>query len=110
MSKALPASKKEIANGTILRNAWGWEQTTVDFYEVVASSASFVTVRKLKKIECSDGPQTMTAKVQPAIGQYAGEATKRLKKHELHGRMLFKLDYGHAEVWSGKPQQESSYA
>ena len=34
--------------GDIFRNSWGYEQTTVDFYQVVRVSAKSVWVRRIK--------------------------------------------------------------
>lgn len=41
--------------GDILRSLWGYEQTNVDFYEVVAVSGSMVTLRELAQVRTETG-------------------------------------------------------
>ena len=37
--------------GTVLISKWGWEQTNIDFYEVVKATEKTVTIRQIASKE-----------------------------------------------------------
>ena len=71
--------KVEAANslvvGDVLVSSWGWEQTNIDFYEVVKVSGSFVTVREIK---CNVVSRNANGgNVVPVPGEFIGDPIRR---------------------------------
>ena len=89
--------------GDILSGSYGYEQTNVHFYEVVAISPAFLTVRELKKsvIPTSDA----TTKEMPIPGDYDGPAMRR----KIWRDGAWVTDTLLARKWDGRPEHGSSY-
>lgn len=100
-----------MKQGDILVSSWGWEQTNVDFYEVVKATAKTVTVRELEQLRIDSG--NMTGYVMPIKGRYKGEEMRR-KVHS--GKPYNEEDfimiesYEYARPWNGKRQGYTAYA
>jgi len=95
--------------GTVVVNTWGYDQTNVDFYEVVKASSQFVTLRELKSTTTESSPLSMSGTTVPQIDgedRYTSEETSRRKV--VDGRVNF--EFGGGKVWDGKPQRCSWYA
>lgn len=61
--------------GDVLVSRWGYDQTNVDFYEVVQASGKFVTVREIaQEIEYDTD---MTGSCAPIPGRYIGEPVRK---------------------------------
>lgn len=87
--------------GTILYATWGWEQTNVDFYEVVGvRGAKTVVLRRLQSEIAEYGAGAMSGYSTPVPGQYRDDAfTARAKSENyaaIDGRKL-------AHLWDGRP-------
>ena len=102
--------KKEFQHtltvGDILVSSWGYNQTNVDFYQVVKASAKQVTIREIeKKITSVDGPSTyVVADKDEFIG-----APMNKKVSEYRGKMYVNINsYSSASEWDGKPQSQTS--
>lgn len=54
--------------GDLFRRSWGYDQTNVDWYEVVAVSGKMVTVRQIQQERVSTGD--MCGKTTPQPGKY----------------------------------------
>jgi len=90
----------------IVYNSWGWEQTNVDFYEIVRRTAKFVFLRKLKSIITYDGKLSMSGKSMPIIGEYENDVIEKVcVKHDDY----IKFKYGCGSFWDGKPKFTSWY-
>jgi hypothetical protein len=66
--------------GALCYNSWGYDQTNIDFYEVVARSktGATITFRKISKRKvCDTDPREMRQNVSPCPGEYIGEAFKK---------------------------------
>lgn len=61
--------------GSVLYTSWGYDQTNVDFYEVVARTEHTVTVRKLAA-ECEE-KGFMQGRTRPRVGEYLGKPQRR---------------------------------
>ena len=53
--KAAAAFRESLRVGDILYSSWGWEQTNIDFYQVVAIRGSAVDLRQLDQRTTEDG-------------------------------------------------------
>lgn len=100
-----------LAVGDVLSRTWGYEQTNVDFYEVVrVPSAMTVTVCRLTSRKVSSNPQGMTAKEMPNIGEYMPDCeavTVRARGAGEVGSRASKT--GYLSKWNGLPVDTSSY-
>ena len=112
------AKAREAANelevGDILASSWGWEQTNVEFYEVVAKSARYVTVREIRRDYDETG--FMSGTVTPRPGEFVTgyshiEDNERGKRCRVGAGGTVRInDVVSAWKWNGKPQYVSSYA
>jgi len=103
-----------IEIGDIFVDEWGYEQTNVDFYQVVKATAKTVTVRQVEQdstettFPASD-IRTMSGYTTPIKGRFAG--SERVKHpYEWEGRVYIKSQYGSSKLWDGKPQGWTGYA
>lgn len=98
--------------GTILVSQWGYEQTNVDFYEVVKAAKTMVTVRPIAMESKPEGWCQSTC--MPVQGKYTGEAfRKKVKNFSASNdpaRSFIELDFGNAYIWSGEPAHATSWA
>lgn len=102
-------SKLEV--GTVLVSSWGYDQTNIDFYEVVKRTAKTVEVRPIRrKVQPKGWCQDI---VEPLPGSFSGEAFRRkIKDFSRDGNDPF-IDinsFAFAHVWDGKPKLETSWA
>jgi hypothetical protein len=100
--------RKEVKNvfkvGDILYSSWGYDQTNVDFYEVVESLEKSVKLRKLqsKTVNVSMGSDSVSAKP----GRYADNKVL-LRRVSPSGSV--KIDsVSRAYKWDGRPKYETS--
>jgi len=70
-------AQENVKEGDIFVASWGWEQTNVDAYQVVAKKGATVTLREigLKSIEGSEG--FMSDLVVPVKDAFIGEEFKK---------------------------------
>lgn len=96
--------------GDILESNWGYEQTNIDFYQVVKTSNSFVTVREIEKVKEYD--TDMTGHSTPVRDSFKGDPIRR--KVNNYGYDMIQLEnYSMgpvAKLWDGRPQLFTSYA
>ena len=94
-----------------MTNSWGYDQTNVDFFEVVkgAEVGKFVTLQKLRTVQ---GPEDgfMTAKVVPATGEGrfdSREASlrRKVKASSWCGVSVSIESYSSAYSWDGKARR-----
>jgi len=104
--------------GTIFACQWGYEQTNVDFYEVVAIHGQSVQLRQNATTTTHDND--MTGHVKPTPGEYLAQVEGGLPDRPCFfvtkrpyigydGRIWVKSKYGAAWVWEGKPMAYSTY-
>lgn len=93
--------------GDVVSYSWGYDQTNVDFFEVVAVTAKTVTVREVKKATTENG--FMCGSTVPVPGAYVGEP-KRKRVCGTPEEPRLSMDYGTARKWDGKPERCSWYA
>lgn len=96
--------------GDIFDAQWGYDQTNVDFYEVVGLTGASVKVRPIDKKTHGTPTQWAVRQVMPIPGAYIGGVmTKRIQDYS--DRPSFNVDASSsAYLWDGKPITETSYA
>lgn len=76
--KAKKAAGHKLEVGSVLRASWGYDQTNIDYYEVVAKVGSrMVEIRELCQ-ESVESELFMQGKCVPLPGQYKGEAMRKV--------------------------------
>lgn len=91
--------------GSILCGSWGYEQTNVEFFEVVSLSATRKTcsIRELRHDE--RGTAFMAGKVFPLPGEYIGPVLER----KLVQNDTVRLDVCTLSLWDGRELYASHY-
>jgi len=95
--------RRSLRVGDILYSSWGWEQTNIDFYQVVAIRGSAVDLRKLDQRTTEDGYMCGTTVPLPDV--FKGTThTHRLSKNYI------RIDSCRtAWKWDGQPLRCSWY-
>lgn len=102
---ARKALKIEI--GAIFCNSWGYDQTNVDFYEVVEVSGCMVTVREIASRDTDSGHDCGHCVAMP--GEFIGEPLR--KRVSVEGNSIWiPMGHGYCGLWDGKPKYFSTYA
>jgi hypothetical protein len=103
--------------GDILSSSWGYDQTNVDFYQVVEvkKSGKSVVIQKISsRLVLGEGCAPMSGTVMPNRDGFAGEPMlKRVqfwRKSETEiDEYLTMASYASASKWDGKPEYCSWY-
>ena len=93
-----------LAVGDILRESWGYDQTNIDFYEVIAVRGRYVTVREIAQSRQETG--FMSGNCQPKPGAYIGPATRHLVQQ---GNCIKVRDWG-SYAYPCKPTESSHWS
>lgn len=91
--------------GDILRSSWGYDQTNIDFYQVVElRGKTSVVIREIgqKHVEAT-GPDSWTT--MPNAGAFRGEP---MVKRVQQGNSVRIASYANAYPWNGKAAHASS--
>lgn len=107
MRKTRNGHVTKLKVGSILYTSWGYDQTNVDWYQVieVKPSGKSVVIRKIARDIVEDG--FMAGRSTPCPGQFTGEP---MLKRVRAGDMLTITSYASAFPWDGKPKYVSWYA
>ena len=65
--KAAAAFRESLRVGDILYSSWGWEQTNIDFYQVIAIRGSAVDLLHAVLVDCGS---VIVHCMQPAVRDY----------------------------------------
>jgi len=91
--------------GDVLYTSWGYEQTNINFYEVVAVSGVMVTVREIASSTVK-ATGDMSAMVTACPGQFIGEPLRRRPNASNWIRIHSAAS---AYPWNGRPQHATWY-
>ena len=98
------------AVGDIVCNSWGYEQTNVDFAQVVSMTAKTITVRPIaqKTVEGSIGNSGMSERVLGVKDCFLNKVDFRLTVRP-EGRLSGGASYDYWSKWDGRSKYSSSY-
>lgn len=98
--------------GDVLYSSWGYDQTNIDFYEVVkVNSPKVVTLRQIgSKYTKTDTGNDMAAFCVPSPGHYFGQRSEPFKKIVSPGNQVKLSSFEYAWPWDGKEKYSSWYA
>ena len=107
--KRKKAKPHNIQVGDIFVYSWGYEQTNVDYFEVVATTPKTVKVREIAK-EITETTGWMCGTCQPRPGAFLDDAPVLVKHpREYDGAFYLTFEFGTGSPWNGKPVSWSSY-
>ncbi len=104
--------KTSLVPGDILYSSWGYDQTNIDFYQVVEVSASkkSVKIREIGYTEEYNSVQ-MSGKKMPVPGKFTGEVmNKKVKGGRGLSEYISLNSFSSAWKWDGTPKSFSTYA
>lgn len=105
------AKKNDLKVGDILYSSWGYDQTNIDFFQVVEKKgAQTVVIRPIasKVVETTGWCSDMVVAVKDAFIEspiYDSYMTKRVSDNSVKLK-----SYSWAWLWDGEPKNETSYA
>jgi hypothetical protein len=102
--------KHNIKAGDIFYNSWGYEQTNIDFYQVVSTTAKTITLRKIKGTSNDYDSYHMTGSKMPAKDSFCNAELIRKTPYLLGGEWRINFEYGAGSQWDGSPMSFSCYA
>tara|TARA_Y100000593_G_scaffold92335_1_gene183590 strand:+ start:6765 stop:7406 length:642 start_codon:yes stop_codon:yes gene_type:complete len=124
-NKKVVAARKKAAKhpykvGDILTGSWGYDQTNVDMYQVVAVKGKAIEIRAICQamVEGSTGPTGMSCDVVPIKDVFL-EGSKTLRKipqvnivgaDDKECWYVKMASYYSLRLWDGKPKYNSWYA
>jgi len=97
--------------GDILTGSWGYDQTNVEFFEIVEAKGRKVVIRELghQSIKGSEG--FMCESVVPDHGRYIGEPEMHIAQTYSGDSWYIRLhDCCTLHLWEGRKQYKSWYA
>lgn len=104
----VPDMESLTAPGQILASNWGYDQSNVDFYEIVGRTSSMVLIREIEKKVVS---QTETsARVVPVPGKFIGPVMKKKPAPGFRPNTIRVniTSYSGASTWDGKPELQDT--
>ena len=105
-------SEDVVETGDIFCYIWGYDQTNVDWYQVLSltksgKSASFQKVKSLKVPQKAMMCGTATPEMD-SFTEGSQPFTKRIKKYR--DELVVKMDQSSMVKWDGKPKSYSTWA
>ena len=95
--------REEIKNlkvGDVLVNSWGYDQTNVDFYQVIKVGERSFTIRPIaSKFDKTQSRSAGSDSVLPDIDNFTGEPKVKTS---------FSTDYGYLHKWDGSPEHQTA--
>jgi len=95
--------------GDIFCNSWGYEQTNVDFFEVIGIQGSMAEIRAISQEEVPGSQANMSESVTPIPGAFHGESFKKIIQ-STGTEPYFSMGHGWCGKWDGRPKYQSHYA
>ena len=74
---AKAAALESVKEGDIYVASWGWEQTNIDAYQVIARKGSTVTLREIAVATVEGSESFMSDRVVPVKDEFIGDAFKK---------------------------------
>jgi len=95
-----------ITVGTIFEDQWGYDQTNVDFYQVVAVTPATVMVRPIADRRTGTA-RSMCGHALPRPNQFTGPA-RRKRPYTWRDHWYIRSEHGSCRVWDGQASYYST--
>ena len=102
--------KHNIKVGDIFYHSWGYDQTNIDFYQVVSVTAKTISIRRIVAGEADYDDYQMTGHKVAIKDRFAGDKVLVKTPHLFAGEWRLNFEYGSGGLWDGKPMDFSRYA
>lgn len=89
--------------GDILYSSWGYDQTNIDFYQVIGTTKRTVVIRKIGGKTTSSNPPIEHVVADP--GNFIDEPMKKVVNNDA----VRIASYAWAYLWDGTPKYETSF-
>jgi hypothetical protein len=96
--------------GDVIYNSWGYDQTNVDFYEVVGVSSNFVSLQSLNCKTSGDAGHSMSGYTSAVRGTASGKVSKHRVSVTSFNANYVNFKHGSGSRWDGQPLYCSWYA
>jgi len=102
-------AKVKVDPGAVFYCSWGYDQTNIDFFQVVKVKGRYAWLRPLAE-KTTEQTGFMSERVTAVVGEFRGEEIRRLI--QVSGdRPCFRWDKGrYIYEWDGRPLHQSHYA
>lgn len=97
--------------GDIFYTSWGYEQTNIDFYQVIEVKGKFATIRQIAG-EVTDYHSSMSGEKVATPGAFLerSEPIRKMILRGYNGEPYMKISsFEYASPWDGKPKSWSSW-
>jgi len=91
--------------GDILYSSWGYDQTNIDFYQVIGVTKASVKVREIAKEFIGSEPGSDI--VKPAINNFKGDLMTKRVKPSSDGYAITLNSYSSAFLHDGQPKRQT---
>jgi hypothetical protein len=105
-SKTMCVEGVEI--GDVFISSWGYEQTNIDFYQVVGVTSKSLKLRKIAQVKNYNIDQTSGGTTTPKKDEFISDVFTR--RYLLKHNAVKISDRIYADLWDGKPESFTSYA
>ena len=103
-----------VKPGDIYVYSWGYDQTNIEFFQVIGIQGQMVEFRPIgQKVVSNENCNSMSEMVAPVPDGFSGPSFKKLIKGQNWSGKLepwFSMDFGCMKIWEGRPQYQSHYA
>lgn len=100
----------DIKVGDIIYNSWGYEQTNIDYYQVVKTTNKTISLIKLNTKILEYGKQFMTGRSEPIKNDFTDDKIIRKTPYLFMNKWSINFDYGAGMLWDGEPMTFTNYA
>jgi len=97
--RAERAAPTDVAVGDVFRCSWGYDQTNIDYFQVIEVNGAYATVREIGQMAEETG--FLCGDCVPAVNQFRGEAMRK-KIQNCGGEPCFKV-YSFANAYRMNP-------
>lgn len=102
--------KHNIKVGDIFTYSWGYDQTNIDFYQVVSTSAKTIAIRKIKAGQTDYDAHYMSGHKVPLKDEFCKDEVLRKTPRFISNKWWIPFEYGVGQLWDGKPEAFTCYA
>jgi hypothetical protein len=99
----------DIAPGDIFYNSWGWEQTNIDFYQIIAATKKTVKIQQVNQTR-NYNASSMTGKTSAIPNDFISDETLRKKPYFWSGEWRLNFEHGSGCRWDGDELTYTCYA
>ena len=99
-----------IKVGDIFYNSWGYEQTNIDFYQVIKTTKKTITLKGIKGTAKEYNMQGMNGTVIPLKDNFINDDAIRKTPYLLDNKWYIKFEYGIGKQWGDEEVGFSNYA